>query len=444
MAPKVTPQVLKGMRDLLPPRMILRDFVISTLVEVFQLYGFEPLETPAIEYAETLEGKFGEEADKLLYMFEDRGGRRVGLRYDLTVPLARVAAMYPELVKPFKRYQISPVWRAEKPQRGRYREFTQCDVDTIGTANMMADAEVITVAYTALRRLGFSRFCLEINNRKALSALASVSGVPDELVGSIYRSIDKLEKIGVDAVRAELWRAGVPAEAVDRLLALVQTPLDRADGLDELRERLATSPSGQEGVDELKQLAGYLDESGVPTENWRIVLSMVRGLEYYTGPIFEGVVDEPRIGSICGGGRYDGLIGMFGSKPIPAVGISVGLERIIDVLEELQLAPPTLRLTVTEALVTVFGPETRGESLRLGQELRAAGIRTEVFLDGERLPNQLRYANRKGIPFVLLLGSDEIARGIVTLRDMATGEQVVCPRDAVASALQARLGGGTG
>ncbi len=439
MAAKVAPQVLKGMRDILPARMILRQYVVGVLRDVFGRFGFEPLETPAIEYAETLEGKYGDEADKLIYSFEDRGGRRVGLRYDLTVPLARVVAMYPDLVKPFKRYQIAPVWRAEKPQKGRYREFYQCDVDVVGSTSMLADAEVVAVADFALQQLGFTRYRTKLNDRKLLAALSEYAGVPGDATLAMYRAIDKLEKIGERAVREELDRAGIPADAVDRLFELIRLPGEPAAVFAALRGKLAGYPKGLEGVGELEQIVTFLGQMGVPAERYEVDLAMVRGLDYYTGPIFETVVDEPKIGSICGGGRYDNLIGMFGSQTYPAVGISVGLERIIDVLEELELAKERARQTTTDVLVTVFSAETRAASLAVVSELRRLGIDAEVSLGLEKLPNQLRYASRKGIPFVAILGPDEVAQDRVVVKDMATGEQKSYERGAVGGALRAML-----
>ncbi len=437
MAAKVTPQLLKGMRDILPSRMILRQYVIGILQDVFERFGFEPLETPALEYAEILEGKSGEEAEKLSYRFEDRGGRRIGLRYELTISLARVVAMYPELVKPFKRYQIAPVWRADKPQRGRYREFCQCDVDTVGSTSMLADAEVVAVADTALSQLGFSRFRIKINNRKILNALGQYAGVPADVAGGIYREIDKLEKVGPASVRRELADAGIPDEAVDRLFDLVQIRGAPAEVFPRLRERLADVPLGLEGAGELEQVVTYLDELGVNPEHYEVDLAMARGLDYYTGPVYETFVDEPKIGSICSGGRYDRLVGIFSNQELPAVGISFGLERIIDVIEELEMAPAALGKTRTYVLVSIFGPGTRAESLALVSELRRDGIPAEVALGSEKLQSQLRYASRKGIPYVAILGPDEIARGAVVVKDLATGEQRSYERGAVASALLA-------
>jgi len=436
-ATKTTPQTLKGMRDILPSQMVLRQYVVGVLRQVFERYGFEPAETPALEYADTLLGKYGEDADRLVYTFDDRGGRRVGLRYDLTVPLARISAQYGDLPKPFKRYQIAPVWRTERPQKGRYREFYQCDVDTVGSTSMLADAEVIAVATDVLTRLGFGRFSVKINNRKLLIALGAYAGVPAELAGSLYRSIDKLDKIGAEAVREELGAAGVSSDAIGRLFELIGIRGTPEAVLGEVRRTLGADERALVGAGELEEIVGYLADLGVPESTYEVDLAMVRGLDYYTGPIYEVKVEEPKIGSLCGGGRYDGLIGMFTGQSLPAAGISVGLERILLVLEELALAPASLGKTKTTVLVTVLGPDTRAESLRLVTELRRAGANAEVALGAEKLAGQLRYAGRKGIPYVAILGPEEVAAGEVLVRDMVSGEQRRYPRSEVAAALLA-------
>jgi histidyl-tRNA synthetase len=426
--PASAPRALQGMRDFLPERMILRHWVIGQLRTVFESFGFEPLDTPAVEYAETLMGKYGEEADKLIYRFEDRGGRPVGLRYDLTVPLARVVASYPELPKPFKRYQMGPAWRAERPQKGRYREFWQCDVDTVGTTSVLADAELPMVVATALSRLGFRQYTIRINNRKVLSALAETLGVTGEATLALFRSLDKLDKIGVAGVTAELTERGLSAEVSRRLFDFVETTGSNEDVLRGLRQRLGGHPRAAEGIDELEQIAGALSASGISESSYRFDLSMIRGLDYYTGPIFETTVEEPKIGSLSGGGRYDGLIGLLSGRDVPATGTTVGLERIIDVIDELGMAPASLRRTVTEVLVTVFGPDTLPASLGLASDLRGAGLRAELALTGDRLGNQLKYASRRGIPFAAILGPDEVAAGEVVLKDLASAEQVKLPR----------------
>lgn len=439
MSPKIQPQILKGMRDFLPARMILRDYVVSVLKDTFERFGFEPLQTPAIEYAETLEGKSGEEADRLMYKFEDRGGRRVGLRYELTVSLARVVAQYPDIPKPFKRYQIAPVWRAERPQKGRYREFYQCDVDTVGTRSMLADAEFVSVVADALGKLGFDNYRVKINNRKLLRAIALYVGVPPAEAGGIYRAIDKLDKIGVEGVEAELAAEGLDSETIGRLLSLLESGKGGPELLESLRRRLAHLPDGAEGLHELEKLLEYVRDAGVPQERYLLDLTMVRGLDYYTGPIFEAVVEQPRIGSLAGGGRYDGLIGLFGPQEVPATGISFGLERIIDVMEEMNMAPAWLNRTITHVLVTVFSEDLVGESLRLGGDLRAQGLNTEVYLGVERLGSQLRYASRKGIPYIVVVGPDELQAGKVVLRNMITEEQRTVPRGELAMVLHSEF-----
>jgi histidyl-tRNA synthetase len=419
--------------------MILRHYVTDQLRLVFERFGFEPLQTPAVEYAETLEGKFGEEADKLIYRFEDRGGRNVGLRYDLTVPLARIVAMYPELVKPFKRYQIAPVWRAERPQKGRYREFYQCDVDVVGSASMLADAEVVTIAYQCLRQLGFTAFRILINNRKILQAVVEQAGVLSQDVPAVWRAVDKWDKIGLDGVRAELAASGLAGQTVQRLFELLDVSGDAPTVLRSLGSRLAGQSVAAEGIRELEEIGTYLNLADVPSRFYQIDPHMVRGLEYYTGPIFEIVVDEPRIGSLSGGGRYDHLIGMLGSQEYPAVGISLGLERLIDVIDELGMAPSDVRSTVSEVLVTVFDHDHLAASLATAASLRATGLKCEVFLGSDRLASQLRYASRKNIPLVVIVGPDELQQGTAVLRNMVTGQQQAVERGVLLAAIQAGM-----
>jgi histidyl-tRNA synthetase len=350
--------------------------------------------------------------------------------------------MYPELPRPFKRYQIAPVWRAERPQKGRYREFWQCDVDTAGTTSPLADAECPMVVTTALRRLGFDRYTVRINNRKILTALAATLGVEGEAALALFRSLDKLDKIGVEGVRAELAERGLPPGIADRLFEFVETTGSSEQVLAGLRARLGADPRAAEGIDELEQIAAALGASGIDEGSYRIDLSMIRGLDYYTGPIFETVVEEPKIGSISGGGRYDGLIGMLSGRDVPATGVSIGFERIMDVIEELGLQPPELKKTVTEVLVTIFDQESLAASLGLARELREAGLRTEVALTGDRLGNQLKYASRRGIPFAAIVGPEELASGQVVVKELASGEQVKLPRGAVVAEMRRRLTAG--
>jgi len=430
MPPKIQPRVPRGMRDILPQKMILRQYVIGEIERVFQRFGFEPLQTPALELRDTLMGKYGADAEKLIYDARHREGKEdLSLRYDLTVPLTRVVAMYPELVKPFKRYQIAPVWRAERPQKGRYREFYQCDVDIVGSKSMLADAEIVTLIYAALNQLGFESFVTKINNRKILTGIGQYAGVPNELLGGLYRSIDKLDKIGADGVREEMGKNEIPVNAVAKMMQLITLP---PNAFGELRELLGDIAIATEGLEELEALATYLGESGVPSTNYQFDFAMVRGLAYYTGPIYETIVTEPKIGSLTGGGRYDELIGLFTSKSIPTTGTSFGIERIIDVMDELAMYPSSIGKTVTQVLITVFNRDLVGASIRIANELRAAGINAELALDAEGLGKQLKYAAAKSIPFAVIIGPDENAAQKATLRDLGTGEQVLVAQSELA------------
>ncbi len=438
------PRLPRGMRDILPDQMMLRRYVIRTFEEIFEAYGFEPLQTPALELRETLMGKYGPDAEKLIYDARHREGKEeLSLRYDLSVPLARVVAMYPNLPRPFKRYQIAPVWRAERPQKGRYREFYQCDADIVGTSSMAADAEIVALIEEALVRLGFRNFIIMLNDRKLLTGLGRYSGVPEPLLGSLYRAIDKFDRLGLEGVREEMRRYGIPEEAAGRMLELLRIEGDNAEILEELSRRMreAEIPEGLEGIQELQTLLRFLKEMGVAPEHYRISFTMVRGLEYYTGPIFETVVTEPKIGSITGGGRYDGLVGLFAKQSVPMTGTSFGIERIIDVIQELGMAPADLPRTPIQVLVTVFDEPRMGASLALTRTLRQAGLRTMLYFEPRRLEAQLRYAHQKGIPFVAILGPDEEAQGMVTVRDMKSGEQRTLPPEEAIRWIQATLGG---
>jgi len=437
MPPKIQPRVPRGMRDLLPQTMLRRQFVVGELEKVFQRFGFEPLQTPVLELRETLMGKYGEDAEKLIYDAQHREGKEnLSLRYDLTVPLTRVVASNPSLVKPFKRYQIAPVWRAERPQKGRYREFYQCDVDIVGSKSMLADAEIVALIFTVLTRLGFKSFVTKINNRKVLTGIGQYAGVPPELLGSLYRSIDKLDKVGRDAVRDEMLQNQIPSAVVNRMMGLLEVP---PDALADLRKRLESIPIACAGVDELEQLARYLKDSNIPRANYQFDFSMVRGLAYYTGPIYETLVTEPKIGSLTGGGRYDELMGLFSHQSLPMTGTSFGIERIIDVMDELAMYPATVGKTVTQVMVTIFDADLVGASIRVANELRAAGINTELALDVEGLGKQLKYAGTKGIPFAVIVGPEEAAARQATLRDLATGEQTAVGESELAEVVRGKV-----
>ena len=431
--PFIKPRVPRGMRDILPEQMIRRQYVIDVIREVFEEFGFEPLQTPALELSEVLTGKYGPDAEKLIYQAGHVGGKEdISLRYDLSVPLCRVVAMYPKLPKPFKRYQIDPVWRAERPQKGRYRQFFQCDADTVGSESMIADAENVTLIYQVLRSLGFREFEININDRKLITGIGQFAGVPTEQLGGLYRSIDKLDKIGLAGVRSELAENQIPEPVIEKLLALLEVEGDAATVLNALNAQLGDFEAAREGISELEELIGYLEALGLPEEFYRVNVAMVRGLEYYTGPIYETVVEEPKIGSITGGGRYDELIGSFSKQGYPATGTSFGIERIIEVMEEFEMFPPDVGKTVTHVLVTVFDADLAAESLQVAQLLRQNGIRAEVYCRPARLRAQIKYADTKDIPYAVILGSDEVEAGTVAVRDLGSRAQYVVPREELA------------
>lgn len=428
------PQVLKGMRDFPPDQMLIRQHVINTFRIVFERYGFEPIDTPVLEYIETLTGKYGED-EKLIYHFEDHGGREIGLRYDLTVPLSRFIATHRnELTFPFKRYHIAPVFRADRPQRGRYREFWQCDVDIVGSSSMLADAEVLMVWMDSLSAINMPNFVVQINHRKLLQSLAVYAGVPLDQTPTIHRAIDKLDKIGRDGVTEEMLRNQISADSASRVLDLVALDGPPSEVLTELRQRLTGIELAQEGIDELEALFRYLEELSAKPRLYTLNLALARGLDYYTGPVFEATVKEPAIGSLGGAGRYDGLIGMFLGEDIPATGASLGLERIVDVIQELKLLPP--RGSVSEVLVTVFNEELLPQSLGFVSALRRDFVNADVFFDARRdLRRQIQYADKRGIPIVAFLGPDEVAQGTVNLRHIATGEQTTVAQSDAAEAV---------
>ena len=416
-------RVLKGFRDYLPEQMILRQRIIEIFRDIFESHGFEPLDTPALEYLDVLTGKAGEN-EKLMYRFEDAGGREVGLRYDLTVPLARVVAMHQNnLVLPFKRYHIAPVWRAENPQRGRFREFWQCDADIAGSSSALADAEVIAIMAEALEGIGIPEFTIRINHRRLLESLGRAAGVHNEQAMFLYRAIDKLDKIGPDGVARELADAGVAVDHATRVLDLVTKQGEPLALLAELRAELAEVTGAIAAIDELEQIFRALPDFGIARHRYTLDLALARGLDYYTGPVFEATVTEPKVGSVGGAGRYDGLVGAFLGRPIPATGMSLGLERIIEVVREHGLMP--LPTSVAHVTLIVL-PETAGAGARLASSLRTQGLRVDLSLQPHRgIGDQLKLADRKGIPVAIILGSSELASGTATLKDLRAGDQSV-------------------
>jgi len=403
--------------------MVKRNYVINIIKTIFEKYGFEPLETPTLELWDTLAGKYGEEGDRLTYRFTDRGKREVGLRYDLTVPLSRVIAMYPQIPKPFKRYQIQPVWRADKPQKGRFREFYQCDVDVVGSASMLADAEIIAVIYETLNKLEFKKFIIRINSRKILSGITEVSGAGMDQELNVCRAIDKMDKIGLNGVREELIRREIDRNGVEKILEILSIQGTNRERFDHTEKLLQGSEIGMEGIREMQELFRYLSLYDIPEENILFDLYLARGLDYYTGPIFETVVEEPRIGSITGGGRYDRLIGLFSGQDQPATGSSIGLERIITVMDELNMFPENLS-TPVQVLVTVFDENCLEYSIKIAHQLRSVGINTDLYTGKSKLRGQFGLANDKGIPVVIIAGPDEMEKEQVNIKNMRSGEQV--------------------
>lgn len=437
MVEKVKPRLPRGMRDTLPQQMILRQHVIEVIRKVFEEFGYEPLSTPSVESYETLTGKYGPDAERMIYLVSREGSKeKLALRYDLSVPLSRVVAMHPDLQKPFKRYQISPVWRGERPGKGRYREFYQCDVDTVGTSSMLADAELVNITHEVLIRLGFREFVMKINNRKILTGIGQFAGVPQDLLGGLYRSIDKLEKIGPEGVKEELKAAQIPEDVIERLLELLQVSGEVKGVLAELRKRLADYPITLEGIAELEEIVSFLEYIGIPKERYEVDFAMVRGLDYYTGPIFETVVEEPRIGSIAGGGRYDELIGMFADISYPATGTSFGIERMISVMEELHMFPREVGTTISKVLVTIFDESHIGASLQVAKDLRDSGLNTELYFENDPLGDQLRHALKKGIPYIVIVGPDEVAAGQVTIRNLPLEQQRTVGREKMVAIIQ--------
>lgn len=446
-----TPSIPKGTRDFLPAETARRNYIFDTIREVFHRYGFQQVETPAMENLSTLLGKYGDEGDKLLFRILNSGDflagvpgdqlatrdsaavvRSVadkGLRYDLTVPFARFIVQHRnDLVFPFRRYQIQPVWRADRPQKGRYREFYQCDCDMIGSDSLLNEAELVGIIDEVFRRLGL-RTVVKINNRKVLAGIAEVIGQPQRIT-DITVAIDKMEKIGLEKVREELAEKGIPVEALARLEPLLMLSGDAGSKLLQLREILADSPAGMKGIAELETLFGYLEGFGLQTAT-ELDLTLARGLHYYTGAIFEVKSLDEQIGSICGGGRYDDLAGIFGMPGVSGVGVSFGAERIYDVLTRLDLFPPHTGET-TQLFFVNFGSREEAYILPVLARARQNGLRAEIYPDHDKMKKQLNYAHRKGIPWVALAGESEMAEGKVTLKNMVTGDQtLVTPEELI-------------
>ena len=448
------PNIPKGTRDFSPTEMSKRNYIFNTIKEVYALYGFQQIETPAMETLQTLMGKYGEEGDKLLFKVLNSGdflnkvsddelreknalhlASRIcekGLRYDLTVPFARYVVMHrEELQMPFKRYQIQPVWRADRPQKGRYREFYQCDADIVGSDSLLNEVELMQIVDTVFTRFGVC-VQIKINNRKILSGIAEVIGEADKIV-DITVAIDKLDKIGLEAVNEELANDGINPEAIEKLQPIITLSGSNEDKLKVISEVLAASEVGMKGVEETRFILDTLAKCGLNNE-MQLDLTLARGLNYYTGAIFEVKALDVQIGSITGGGRYDNLTGIFGMPGLSGVGISFGADRIFDVLNQLDLYPKEA-VDATRLLFINFGEKEMEYCLPIASKARKAGIATEIYPDAVKMKKQMSYANAKNIPFVAIAGENEIAEGKVMLKDMVKGEQRLVSADELIEAL---------
>jgi histidyl-tRNA synthetase len=453
------------MRDFLPTDVRRREYVTGIIREVYERYGFEPLETPAVENIETLLGKYGEEGNQLIFKILKRGEHAktgeadLALRYDLTVPLARVVAEYgSQLPRFFKRYQIQPVWRADRPARGRFREFYQCDVDALGSRSMIVEAELCAAASDALSKLGFNNFTIRLNHRQVLAGVLDASGIEAGKHADALVALDKLDKIGREGVEKEFALRGLTEDAGDKLLgffaglselehAVQLVPGERmeteaetlnAATLGRLVEFVGDHEAGAQGVDELRSIINFASASGA-SERIRIDPSLARGLSYYTGAIME--INVPDLaGSLGGGGRYDNLVGMFSGQDVPACGFSLGLERIVVVMTEREMFPPALSSAPADVMVTIWSEETISDSLALATELRGAGLRVDIYPEADKLAKQFKYASSRGIPFVVVVGTDERERGEVSLKNMNTGEQTTLPCESIATTVRGLLG----
>lgn len=420
MSQKIQPRTLKGFRDYLPEVMIPRERIMEIARRVYRSYGFSPIDTPVLEYLEILTGKGSEETDRQLYRFEDSGGRQVGMRFDLTVPLARFAAQHiATLGTPFKRYHIAPVWRGESPQAGRYREFVQCDFDTIGTESVVSDIETGLVIHELLEAIGIGNFSIRINNRQVLSGVLAKLDLSHQTV-PVLRALDKLGKVGREAVASEMQQtAGLSAVQADNVLRLaeIQGPVDEV--LTQLEPLVEGNELGQTGVERLRQIVRAMQSAKIPQERFQLDVSIARGLDYYTGVIFETFLgDLPGIGSICSGGRYDNLAELYTKQHLPGIGASLGLDRLLAAMETLQLIEPVR--TPAPVLMVYFDKDRLHDYLQMAQILRANGIGVEVYPEPRKLAVQLKYADQRGFQFAIIAGSQELEAGSCQIKHLAT------------------------
>ena len=431
---KIRPEVLKGFRDYPPSEEIARQKLVAVFREVFESFGFSPLQTPALEKIETLKGAdYGSENLETIFSFTGPEKVDMALRFELTASLARYVAGNPEMPLPFRRYQVGTVWRVDKPGPGRFREFTQFDIDSVGTSSMLADAEIMAAICRSFEKLGLANYRIRYSDRKILNGLARFAGIPEGLAPDVFRVIDKLEKHGMEAVRLELGPGrsdqsgdkipglNLPASQIETLVKFLMLQSTEAYPLEAAARLLKGVPEAEEGIRELGQIAQFLADLGVPSEKAPVDLTVVRGLGYYTGPVFETVLDDvPEVGSVFAGGRYDGLVERFLGRKIPAVGASAGIDRLLAALMSRNLI--STETTISQVLVTVMDPEKMPEYIRLLNEIRGQGLRAEIFLgETKNLTKQLKYADKVGIPVAVILGSDEFERGQVTVKNLIAG-----------------------
>lgn len=439
----IVPRTLKGFRDFLPTQALERQRILGIIARVYASYGFVPLETPVLEYADILAGKYGDEGERLMYRFPDKGERDVAMRYDLTVPLARVVAQYAELQKPFRRYQIAPVWRAENTQKGRYREFIQCDVDVVGSESPAADADIILAQRQVMRALGIENFLIRVNNRKLLNGILELAGVAEEEWIRALRILDKWDKVGIAGVQEELHGAKLSGDPKKLWSLLPEEDSDESEDIevwfDRVGEELATTRDGGEGMQELRDVFVLL-EAASPNGNLQCKGDplLARGLDYYTGTVFETVLtDKPEFGSVSGGGRYDNLIAKFIGTDVPAVGSSIGLDRLMAAMEDLGLLQEQTATAVV--YLPLLGDELQEDIFTLAEELRSVGIPTEMAYESGKLDKQLKYADKAGIPYVLIFGPKEKEADEVVLKDLVARKQSVIPRTDVVGELPTLL-----
>jgi len=425
MKKKIKLQTLKGFRDFLPEEAIKRQCLYEIIRSVAESFGYDPLETPTLEYGETLLGKYGDEADKLLYLFKDRGARTVGLKYDQTVPLARVVAQYPAIPMPFRRYQFQSCFRQEKPQKGRFREFTQLDIDILGLEDALADAEIVAIICAIYKKIGFKRFTVKLNSREILMALLAKAKIPEEKRVPAIRVIDKKDKIGINGVIKELsQKLDIKKNMITVLVETIKMLSGLEDNFGSKDKPLSPAflPRFQKPLADLKLVFNNAIKMGASEEFLEFDPTLARGLDYYTGTIFEVMVEGYKGGSVLAGGRYDKLIGMFSGKDVSGVGFGLGFDRTLEAASEFGLIPDLK--TKTKVLVTVFSDELVDNSIKIANFLRGKGVNTEIYTDPQvKLDKQLKYADRKGISFVIICGPDEVKNGLVVIKEMKTGKQ---------------------